>query len=115
MVQTKRNDSNDRRDNNDNNLNTDNISQMEKGLKIWHAFVGLFGVFLTVVTLIINQSNKIETQRLRIEILESITRDHGLMMREMANKGSMDYNEIKNTMYDIKIMLQNKADRDLKK
>lgn len=115
MVQTKRNNSNGGISNNDNSINTNNISQMDKGLKIWHAFVGLFGIFLTVVTLIINQSNKIETQRLRIEILESITRDHGLMMKEITNKSNQDYNEIKNTLYDIRVMLQNKEDRGLKK
>lgn len=43
MVQTKRSNSNNGSADNDNNINTDNLPQMEKGLKIWQAFVGLFG------------------------------------------------------------------------
>lgn len=77
--------------------------------------VWLFGVFVTVITLIVNQSNKIETQRLRIEFLESVSRDHGLQIKDMVNKTNAEYKEINNQLSDLKVLLQNKEDRGLKK
>lgn len=114
MVQTERN--NNPNGITDNGVVSDpnNIPEMEKGLKIWQAFVGLFGILVTVITLLINQSNKIETQKLRIEFLESVTRDHGLQIKEMASKNSQDYNQINNKLNDIMIMMQNKEDRNKK-
>lgn len=111
MVQTKRSNSNTGIDDNANGSDANNLPQMEKGLKIWQAFLGFFGLMVTVITMIVTQSNKLETQRLRIEFLESVAKDHGLLIKEMANKNGQDYSQINNKLSDIMILLQNKADK----
>lgn len=73
---------------------------MDKGLKIWQAVVSFLVLLITVVTLIVNQSNKIETQALRINYLESSQRDNALHLKEINSK-----------LTDILILLQNKEDK----
>jgi hypothetical protein len=73
---------------------------MEKGLKVWQAIVSFVLLLITVVSLIVNQSNKIETQGLRINYLESAQRDNALLLKEMNGK-----------LTEILIELQNKEDR----
>lgn len=118
MVQTKRSDSNGTGNGDGTNLNTDNLSQMDKGLKIGHALLALLGFMLTVVTLIVNQSNKIETQRLRIEFLETVSRDHGIQIRDLTGLINTNYVQMKTDVSDVKaelkeirVMLQTKEDR----
>jgi hypothetical protein len=76
---------------------------MEKGLKVWQAIVSFFVLLITVVTLIVNQSNKIETQALRITYLESSQKDNQLQLKEMNGK-----------LTEILILLQNKKDKEQK-
>lgn len=78
-----------------------NLGRMEKGLKLWHAVTAFLGLLITVITLIVNQSNKIETQGLRINYLESNQRDNSLQLKEMNSK-----------LTEILIILQNKKDKD---
>lgn len=73
---------------------------MDKGLKIWQAVVSFLVLLITIVTLIINQSNKIETQALRINFLESAQRDNALQ-----------YKEINQKLTDILVLMQNKEDK----
>lgn len=73
---------------------------MDKGVKIWHAIISFLLFLITVVMLIVNQSNKIETQALRINYLESAQRDNALILKEMNQK-----------LTDILINLQNKEDK----
>lgn len=83
------------------NLDTNQtLHKMEKGLKVWQALVSFFVLMITVVTLIVNQSNKIETQGLRISYLESAQKDNALQLKEMNGK-----------LTEILIILQNKQDR----
>lgn len=74
---------------------------MDKGLKIWHAIVSFLVLLITVVTLIVNQSNKIETQALRINYLESTQRDNALILKEINGK-----------LTDILIKIENKKDKE---
>jgi hypothetical protein len=76
------------------------VHKMEKGLKVWQAIVSFVLLLITVVSLIVNQSNKIETQGLRINYLESAQRDNALLLKEMNGK-----------LTEILIELQNKEDR----
>lgn len=96
-------DSNDTRSVNDSNgnLDTNNTNnEMDKGFKIWQGISAFLVLLITVVTLIVNQSNKIETQALRINYLESTQRDNALILKEMNQK-----------LTDILITLQNKEDK----
>lgn len=115
MVQTKRSSSNSGRSDDDSNDLVNTNTKMEKTLKIWQFAFGAVVFSITVISLIVNLSNKIETQRLRIEFLESAYRDHGILIRDMVQKNDLQYNDIRNTIADIRVMLQDKMDRSQKK
>lgn len=76
------------------------LKEMDKGLKLWHAVISFFLLLITVVTLVVSQSNKIETQALRINYLESTQRDNALILKEINGK-----------LTDILVTLQNKEDK----
>jgi hypothetical protein len=76
------------------------LKEMDKGLKLWQGVISFLILLITVVTLIVNQSNKIETQALRINYLESSQRDNALILKEMNQK-----------LTDILITLQTKEDK----
>lgn len=82
-------------------VDTENKHEMDKGLKIWQAVVSFLVLLITVVTLIVNQSNKIETQALRINYLESTQRDNALILKEINSK-----------LTDILVKIENKKDKE---
>lgn len=84
---------------------------MEKGLKIWQAVIATIGILITGGTLLVNQSNKIETQRLRIEFLESSNRDQGLQIKDLNQQQTDQYKEINAKLTDILVSLQNKENK----
>lgn len=81
--------------------NKNENQSMDKGLKIWHAVVSFLLFLVAVVSMIINQSNKIETQALRINFLESSQRDNALVLREINSK-----------LTDILVKIENKKDKE---
>jgi hypothetical protein len=85
--------------------------KMEKTLKIWQAVMSLVVLIITVGTLIVNQSNKLETQRLRIEYLESADKDKALIIKDLNQQMNTSYKEINAKLTDIQIMLQNKENK----
>lgn len=84
---------------------------MEKGIKVWQAVVTTLVLLITIITAIINQSNKIETQRLRIEFLENDSRDKGLQIKDLNQAQAQQYKEINSKLTDILINLQNKENK----
>jgi len=100
MLQTERIYSDGRGIDNVNGNIINRIEKMDKTLKLGHAIIAFIGLVITVVTMIVNQSNKIETQRLRIEFLESGQRDMMLQYREINSK-----------LTDILIKLENKENK----
>lgn len=84
---------------------------MEKGIKVWQAVVTTMVLLITIITAIINQSNKIETQRLRIEFLENDARDKGLQIKDLNQQQAQQYKEINLKLTDILISLQNKENK----
>jgi hypothetical protein len=76
------------------------VHSMDKQLKVWHFAIVVFLAVVSVVVMIVNQSNKIETQGIRITYLESAQRDNALLLREMNGK-----------LTEILIQLQNKKDK----
>lgn len=84
---------------------------MEKVLKVWQAILGLVMLIITVGTIIVNQSNKIETQRLRIEFLENDSRDKGLQIKDINQQLAQQYKEINSKLTDILVSLQNKENK----
>lgn len=84
---------------------------MQEHLKIWQAVVSIIGLILTMGTLVVNQSNKIETQRLRIEFLESSQRDLHLLLKDQNQQTNAQFREMHSMLTDIRILLQNKEDK----
>lgn len=87
------------------------IQKMESTLKIWHAFLATAAFLITVISTIVVFSNKVETQRLRIEYLESQGKDHGTMIKDLNQKQQTQYEQINTKLTDILIMLQNKENK----
>lgn len=111
MLQAKRIDSNDGGINNVTGSIINLYKQMEKVLKVWQAILGLVTLVITVGSIIVNQSNKIETQRLRIEFLENDSRDKGLQIKDINQQQMQQYKEINSKLTDILVSLQNKENK----
>lgn len=84
---------------------------MEKTVKLWQAILGTIMLFITIGTAIVNQSNKIETQKLRIEFLESTARDQALQIKDLNQQSTSQIKEINQKLTDILVTMQNKEDR----
>lgn len=82
--------------------------KMEKGLKIWQAVVSLILLIITVGTLIVNLSNKVENQKVKIEFLESSQKDLGLMMKEKGLSDNARFDKIQEQLTQILVELQSK-------
>lgn len=100
MVQAERIHSDGRGNDHVNGSIVNSIEKMDKTLKIGHAAIAFITLAITLISMIVNQSNKIETQRLRIEFLESGQRDQALQ-----------YKEINSKLTDILIKLENKENK----
>lgn len=85
---------------------------MQENIKIWQGIVSVILLIITIGTMITNQSNKIETQRLRIEFLESSQRDMNLMLKDQNQQNTSAFKEVNGKLTDILIILQNKADKN---
>lgn len=84
---------------------------MEKELKIWHAFLATASLLLTVVGAIIVFSNKVENQRIRIEILESNTKDLGLEIKDLRQIQIQQNEKINDKLSLILIQMENKQNK----
>lgn len=84
---------------------------MDKHLKIGQAIIAFIGILITVVTMIVNQSNKIETQRLRIEFLETSSRDQNLQIKDLNQQINAKYEAVNSKLTDILVVLQNKENK----
>lgn len=96
---------------NDNRNLIHRVIGMEKNLKLWQAIIGLIGLIITVGSLIVNQSNKIETQHLRIEFLESASRDQALQIKDLNTQSAQQFKEINGKLTEILVALQNKQNK----
>lgn len=85
-----------------------NSKKMEKGLKIWQAIVSLVALIITVGTLIFNLASKVETQKVKIEFLESNQRDLGLMLKEKGQSDNTRFDRIQEQLTQILVELQSK-------
>lgn len=84
---------------------------MEKTIKLWQVTLGTISILITVGMLIINQSNKIETQRLRIEFLETDSKDKGLQIKDLNQQINAKYETMNSKLTDILVALQNKENK----
>ena len=85
-----------------------NTKKMEKGLKIWQAVVSLILLAITVGTLIVNLSNKVETQKVEIDFLKSNQKDLSLMLKEKVQSDNTRFDKIQDQLTQILVELQSK-------
>src|SRR2546429_402988 len=88
--------------------------KMEKGLKIWQALVSLILVSISVGTIIVNLSNKVETQRIKIEYLESTQRDFNLIIKDKVQSDNEKFDDIRKQLTEILVELKGKKDATFK-
>ena|SRR5438309_10689376 len=88
-----------------------NQKKMEKGLKIWQAVISLILLTITVGTLVVNQSNKLETYRVRIEFLETTQRDYNIMLKDKVQSDNQRFDKIQDQLTQILVQLQEKQNR----
>lgn len=111
MLQTKPTNYHDGRVDYDYSVILNLFKKMEKSIKLWQAVVATLVLMITIVSAIINQSNKIETQRLRIEFLETNAKDQSLQIRDLNQQQAQQYKEINAKLTDILVNLQNKENK----
>jgi hypothetical protein len=88
-----------------------NSKKMEKGLKIWQALVSLILLIISIGTMIVNLTNKVETQRVKIEFLESTQRDYNLMLKDKVQSDNNRFDKIQDQLTQILVQLQTKQNR----
>jgi len=84
---------------------------MERTLKVWQAVVSLIMLVVTIGTIIVNQSNKIETQQLRIAFVESALRDQALQIKDLNAQSAQQFKEINAKLTELLVALQNKQNK----
>jgi hypothetical protein len=80
---------------------------MRKPMEIWQFILSTLVVLGTSGAWILDQSNQIERQAVRIEILEEQQRDNRLLFKDIQQQ----FKETNSKLTDILIILQNKKDR----
>lgn len=80
---------------------------MRKPMEIWQFILSTLVVLGTSGAWVLDQSNQIERQKVRIEILEEQQRDNRLLFKDFQ----MQFKETNEKLTDILIILQNKEDR----
>lgn len=84
---------------------------MEKTLKLWQAVISVIVLLISVGTIIVNQSNKIETQGLEIRYLKDADKDKALQIKDLNQQVNQAIKEINSKLTDIQVMLQNKENK----
>jgi hypothetical protein len=80
---------------------------MRKPIEIWQFILAVVALLGTSGAWVLDQSNQIERQKVRIEILEEAQRDDRLLFKDIQQQ----FKEQNSKLTDILILLQNKADR----
>src|ERR1044072_5602342 len=76
------------------------VFSMEKELKIWHAFLATAAFLITIISTIVVFTTKVETQRVRVDYLESESKDHGLQIKDLNQKQQAQYEQINTKLTD---------------
>ena len=80
---------------------------MRKPVEIWQFILAIVTVLGTSGAWVMDQSNQIERQKVRIEILEEQQRDNRLLFKDIQQQ----FKETNEKLTDILVILQNKEDR----
>jgi hypothetical protein len=80
---------------------------VRKPIEIWQFILAVVALLGTSGAWVLDQSNQIERQKVRIEILEEAQRDDRLLFKDIQQQ----FKEQNSKLTDILILLQNKADR----
>jgi hypothetical protein len=80
---------------------------MRKTVEVWQLLLSIALAIGTGGAWVLDHSNQIERQKVRIEILEEQQRDDRLLFRDIQQQ----FKETNGKLTDILIILQNKEDR----
>lgn len=111
MLQTIGSTTNSRSGSNDSYSLQNSFLKMEKELKLWHAFLATLSLLITIIGIIVVFSNKVETQRLRLDYLEGIQKDQSIQIKDINQRSEQQYKEINSKLTEILIMMQNKENK----
>lgn len=81
---------------------------MRKPMEIWQFILSIVVLLGTSGAWVLDQSNQIERQKVRIEILEEAQRDDRLLFRDIQQQ----FKETNGKLTDILVLLQNKKDKE---
>lgn len=81
---------------------------MRRPIEIWQFILSIAAVLGTSGAWILDQSNQIERQQVRIEMLEKQQIDNQLLFRDIQQQ----FKEQNGKLTDILVILQNKKDRE---
>lgn len=81
---------------------------MRKTTELWQLLLATALALGSTGAWIMDQSNQIERQKVRIEILEEAQRDDRLLFRDIQQQ----FKEQNGKLTDILVILQNKKDRE---
>jgi hypothetical protein len=81
---------------------------MRKPMEIWQFILSVVVLLGTSGAWVLDQSNQIERQKVRIEILEEQQRDDRLLFRDIQSQ----FKETNEKLTDILVLLQNKKDKE---
>jgi len=84
---------------------------MDRPLKIWEFIAGLLAMAITFGTIIYNCGTMNAKNELRITTLENNFSEFKRDYKEQGVENAKKMDEISNTLFDIKLMLQQKEDR----
>lgn len=68
---------------------------------------GMAGMWMTL-------SQKVETQRVEIDYLKGADKDKSILIKDLYQQQAQQINEINKNLTDIRIMLENKANKNEK-
>jgi hypothetical protein len=81
---------------------------MRRPMEIWQFILSIVVVLGTSGVWVLDQTNQIARQKVRIEILEEAQRDDRLLFRDI----SQQFKEQNEKLTDILVLLQNKKDKE---
>lgn len=81
---------------------------MRKPMEIWQFILSIVVLLGTSGAWVLDQTNQIERQKVRIEILEEAQRDDRLLFRDIQQQ----FKEQNEKLTDILVLLQNKKDKE---
>jgi len=87
------------------------VPKADRVMKVWPVITGTIALIISITSITIKFTSKIELQRLEIDYLKSADKDKSLMLRDVQQQVVNEIKEVNNKLTNIQIALQNKVDK----